>query len=120
MDNLKYDKAPCMHTDADKEIARKWLHAVLDDSDQIIDLTGDDDCLDNDRMFPIIERVLHEIADLPRSVELGFMSDQWVAVTASSIVDGVKYKTWVEADCFMLALVKTYELWKTGKYKETT
>jgi hypothetical protein len=41
-----------------------------------------------------------------------------VGVGAKATVEGVEYFTWVEADYFTLALIKTYELWKTGKYKE--
>jgi len=107
--------APCIHSDAEKEVVCKWLHEVLDGSTQFTDLEGNDDNLDEDRLFPIIERVLHEIADLPYGLRLAFSTDQWVGVSATGIKDGVEYSTWVEADCFMLALVKTYEVWKNGE-----
>lgn len=113
------DWAPCVHNDEDKALARKWIHEVLDQSDQFVPLQDGDDCLDDDRLFSLADRVLHEIASLPVSPELGFASDQWIGVQARAVVDGIEYKTWVEADYFFLALIKTYELWKTGAYKET-
>ena len=106
-----WDPEPC-----EKENTRLWINEVLGNSVQFTDV-ADEDPFSESNMFPIIERVLHEIADLPTYVKLGFASDQWVGVSAEATVERVKYETWVEADCFMMALVKTYELWKTGQYK---
>jgi len=94
-----------------KERTRQWLHAVLDDSDWFTPLDPKTDPLEDDQLFPPLERVLHEIALLPVSPSLSFVSDQWVLVIARGTVDGIEYVTYAESDYFMLALVKTYELW---------